>query len=277
VSRYQRIHIAREGGALRITLAYPPRRNAIGPLMIDELLDVLANAEADDSVRAIVITGEGPVFSSGGDFMQWNPSLPEGRPSERDLGVVAPSPPVESHVPARGDYGDLILALLRSTRPVIARVNGHAFGSGLGIVMASTFSVALPDAQFGTPEIHAGLFPMMILPLLERVVPTGRLYQMMLFGEKLEANEAAALGIVTRLAEPGELDECVSDWLARIESKSSMTVRLGMRAFAEQRLKVMEPALRTLRGAFAELLMTDDAREGLLAFLEKRQPFWTGR
>jgi enoyl-CoA hydratase/carnithine racemase len=268
--------VRRENGVEHIALAYPARRNAIGPLMIDELLDALSRVEQDDSVIAIVLTGEGKVFSAGGDFMQWNSSLPEPRPSERDLGVVAPSPPVQSHVPARGDYIDLISAMLHSTRPIIARVNGHALGSGLGLVLASTFAVTLPDAQFGTPEIHAGLFPTMILPLLQRVIPERRLMEVVLFGEKLDAKEATALRLVSHLAQPGELDSAVEEIITKIRHKSRQTVRLGLRAFAEQREMPLEQGLRAMRGQFGTLLMTNDAREGLLAFLEKRQPVWTG-
>src|SRR5262245_28987876 len=200
--RYQRIHVHRDQDIERITLAYPSRRNAIGPLMIDELLDALLRVEADETIRAVVITGEGKVFSAGGDFMQWNPSLPEPHHSERDLGIAAPSPPLQSYVPPRGDYADLIMALLRCSTPIIARVNGHALGSGLGIVMACTFSVTLPDAQFGTPEIQAGLFPMMIMPLLQRALTTRRIFELMLFGEKLDAKDAVAMGLVNRIADP---------------------------------------------------------------------------
>jgi enoyl-CoA hydratase/carnithine racemase len=276
-SRYQRIHVHRDQGVERISLAYPARRNAIGPLMIDELLDALARVEADDTVFAVVLTGEGKVLSAGGDFMQWNASMiPEPRGSERDLGVVAPSPPVQSQVPARGDYATLMNAMLRSTRPIICRVNGHALGSGLGLVMASTFAVALHDAQFGTPEVHAGLFPIMILPLLQRAIPSRRLYEMVLFGDKLDAKEALALQIISRIAEPGELDSTVDEILAKLRRQSRSTIRAGMRAMAEARDLGIEDALDRLRPHFANLLMTDDAREGLLAFVEKRQPVWTG-
>lgn len=277
VPRYQRIHVHRDHGVERISLAYPARRNAIGPLMIDELLDAFARVEMDDSVFAVVLTGEGKVFSAGGDFMQWNETIPEPRASERDLGVVAPSRPIQSYVPARGHYNDLILAMLRSTRPIIARVNGHALGSGLGLVLASTFAVTLPDAQFGTPEIHAGLFPMMILPLMQRTVPARRLAEMVLFGDKLDAKEAVSVGIVGQIALPGELESVTTEIITKLKSKSPHTLRLGMRALAAQRELALEPALDVMRVQFANLLLTDDAREGLAAFLEKREPVWSGR
>src|SRR5439155_15210359 len=128
--------VERQGAREKITLGYPKRRNAISPQMTNELLHALQNARTDDAVRIIVITGEGNVFSAGGDFMQ----MPMAGESRR------PADPALSN---KGDYADLLLALLRCDKPTIARVNGHALGSGLGIVAACTFSVALENAQFG--------------------------------------------------------------------------------------------------------------------------------
>ncbi len=264
--QYDRIRAVREDGRERITLANPKRRNALGPQMTNELLHALEDAQAADDVRVIIITGEGKVFCAGGDFAQMNTLAGES---------VRP-PPVGGALPVKGDYADLLLALLRCEKPVIARVNGHALGSGLGLVAACTFSVALMDAQFGTPEINAGLFPMMVMALLARVIPRRRLMEMMVLGEKIDASEAARIGLVGQTVEPGELDETVRSIEAHIITKSPLAVRLGLRAFARQEDMELERALPMLRERFAESLDTDDAREGLLAFLEKRVPSWTG-
>jgi enoyl-CoA hydratase/carnithine racemase len=159
----------------------------------------------------------------------------------------------------------------------VARVNGHAMGGGLGLVAASTFAVASTEARLGTPEIDVGLFPMMIMAVLAKHVPRRRLLEMMLFGEKLSAEEAARLGLVNRAVAPGELDAEVRRITDAVASKSPSTVRLGLRAFAAQDDMDLEAALPMLRGRLAECLATDDAREGLMAFLEKRTPKWTGK
>jgi enoyl-CoA hydratase/carnithine racemase len=253
---YERIKVERDGGVATIALSNPPRRNAIGPRMMNELLWALEDARAEDGVRSIVLTGEGKAFCAGGDF----------------TGATH-----DSELPHKGDFADLLLALYRSDKPVIARVNGDALGGGLGLVAACTFAVASTAARLGTPEIEVGLFPMMIMAVLARHVPRRRLTEMMLFGEKFGAEEAVRLGLVNRAVPPEGLDAAVKSICDAIASKSPTTVRLGLRAFAAQDDLELETALPMLRDRLSEVLATDDAREGLMAFLEKRTPTWTGR
>ena len=152
-------------------------------------------------------------------------------------------------------------------------MNGAAMGGGLGLVAASTFAVAQRDATLGTPEINVGLFPMMIMAVLARVVPRRKLLEMMLLGEKMTAEQARGIGLVNEVSDDASVDGLVE----KIVSKSPVTVKLGLRAFAEQDDLDLEKALPMLRGKLAECLATDDAREGLMAFLQKRSPQWTGK
>jgi enoyl-CoA hydratase/carnithine racemase len=256
---YARIKVARDGGVETITLNNPEKRNAIGPRMTNELLWALEDARAAADVRSIVLTGAGKAFCAGGDF------------SEMTSGAA------ESKLAHKGDYADLLLALAKTDKPVIARVNGVAMGGGLGIVAASTFAVASTDVKLGTPEIDVGLFPMMIMAVLARFVPRRRLLQMMLLGEKFDAAEALRLGLLNEVVEPAALDAAVKKLTDAIATKSPITVRLGLRAFAAQDDLAVEQALPLLRDRLAECLSTDDAREGLMAFLQKRAPQWTGK
>jgi enoyl-CoA hydratase/carnithine racemase len=256
---YGKIKVARTEGVETITLDYPERRNAIGPRMSNELLWALEDAREAADVRAIVLTGEGKAFCAGGDF------------AEMAAGAG------ESTLAHKGDYSDLLLSLAKSDKPVVARVNGHAMGGGLGLVAACTFAVASTEAKLGTPEIDVGLFPMMIMAVLARHVPRRRLVEMMLLGEKFDADEAARLGLVNRAVAPADLDAEVKKITDAVASKSPITVRLGLRAFAAQDDLDLETALPLLRGRLAACLATDDAREGLTAFLEKRAPQWTGK
>jgi enoyl-CoA hydratase/carnithine racemase len=257
---WAKIRVTDLGNVRAITLFNPERRNAIGPRMINELLYAIADAHDDEDIRSIVITGEGTIFCAGGDFAQMTGGANEG-----------------PELPHKGDYADLLLAMVRSEKPIIARVNGHAMGGGLGLVAASTFAIADNNSKLGTPEVDVGLFPMMIMAVLSRLVPRRALLDMMVLGKKLTATEAHALGIVNEVAAAAELDVVVKRTTDMIASKSPITIALGLRAFAEQDDMDLATALPMLRTKLAECLGTEDAREGLMAFMEKRPPVWKGR
>jgi len=257
--RYGMIAVAHADGLATIELNNPARRNAIGPRMINELLYALEDAVGDDAVRSIVITGKGKAFCAGGDFAQMT-----GGADEAEL-------------PPKGDYADLLLAMVRSPKPIVARVNGHAMGGGLGLVAASHFAIGQLGAKLGTPEINVGLYPMMIMAVLRRVMSHRRLTEMMLLGQRLDAEEAATEGLLNRAVPAEQLDETVAAITDEVASKSPMAVKLGLEAQAAQADLDLEAALPLLRDRLAACLATDDAREGLMAFLEKREPRWTGK
>ncbi len=258
---YAKIRVADESdGVRRVTLNNPERRNAIGPQMVNELLYALDDAHADEDIRTVVLTGEGKAFCAGGDFAQMSGNAGDG-----------------PALPYKGDYADLLLAMTRTEKPIVARVNGPAMGGGLGLVAASTFAIADREATLGTPEINVGLFPMMIMAVLARVVPRRKLLEMMLLGKKMSGDEALAIGLLTRAVAAADLDAAVAEITGEIAKKSPLTVGLGLRAFAAQDDLDLEEALPLLRDRLAECLGTEDAREGLMAFLEKRAPLWKGR
>ncbi|MEO7109674.1 MAG: enoyl-CoA hydratase-related protein, partial [Polyangiaceae bacterium] len=200
----------------------------------------------------------GKSFCAGGDFQQMTAGGGEVK------------------LEFKGDYADLLLAMVRSEKPIICKVHGHAMGGGLGLVAASTFAIAAEDAQLGTPEVNVGLFPMMIMAVLARQVPRRALLEMMLTGTKLSAREAKDLGILNRVERPDEIESATQQIAANLAEKSPKTLALGLRAFNAQDDVDLEKALPMLRDKLGEVLATNDAREGLMAFLEKRKPVWTG-
>ncbi len=255
---YETIRVALDEHVLTITLAVPERKNALSPTMVNELLYALDDARDDPEVRVVVLTGEGNVFCAGGDLKQMQ--------GDSDGPKLEP----------RGDYADLLQRFPQLGRPTIARLNGHAYGGGLGLVASCDFAVAEPHVKIGTPEIHRGLFPMMIMAVLSRVVPRRELLSLMLLGERAEAAEAKRIGILSHVADPGELDATVAEISEALASRSPTAMRMGLLAFHEQSDLSLEEALPFLKQQLFALLGTEDAREGLRAFFEKRKPRWTG-
>lgn len=256
---YKVIQAAKLGSHAVLTLHNPGRKNAIGPRMMNELLYAIEDANADEQVRSIVLTGAGDAFCAGGDFAE----IASGAGEEELL--------------RKGDFVDLLMAIVKSPKPFIARVNGVAMGGGIGLVAACHFAIAHENVKLATPEINVGLFPMMIMAVLTRVVPRRKLTEMMLLGDKMTAAEAKDAGILNQVVPESELDAAVNTLADKIASKSPLTLRLGLEAYAAQDEMDLAAALPMLRDRLGQVLGTEDAREGLMAFMEKRKPVWKGR
>jgi enoyl-CoA hydratase/carnithine racemase len=256
---YKTLLVSIDAGVATVTMNRPDRRNAIGVQMTNELLYALEDAAADDAVRCTVLTGAGTAFCAGADLVQLT-----GDADTLDL-------------PHRGGYDDLLRTMIRTAKPIIARVNGHALGGGLGLVAASTLAIGSTEAKLGAPEVRLGLFPFMIYAALERVMPRRRAFELLLCGERFSAEEAAEMGLLNRAVPPSEVDAAVKALTDSLRAASPSALRLGMRAMHEVDGLSLEDKLPLLAQRLMECLTTDDAREGISAFLEKRAPRWTER
>lgn len=240
-----------------ITINRAERRNALsGPLCV-ALREALERAGGDREVLAVVLTGAGDqAFCAGADLMAAGGESP-------------------AHFARL--YEDLLRTFPRVGKPVVARVNGHALGGGLGLVLACDMAVAAETATLGTPEVRVGLFPMMVMSLLFRHVGRKRGLELIFTGERVPAAEARTMGILNHVVAPAELDAATATLLGRITEMSPSAIRLGRAAFYHVQDLPFGEALTHLRGQFEVNLTTEDAAEGITAFLQKRPPKWTGR
>lgn len=255
---YRAIRADVDGPVATLVMNRPERKNPLGPEMVNELIWALDDARDDDSIRVVVLTGAGTVFSAGADLKQMAGG--EG-----------------SSLEPRGDYVDLLLRFTTLGKPTVAKVNGAAMGGALGLIASCDFALAAASAKFGTPEIKRGLFPMMIMAVLRRVVSKRRLMELMLTGEPLTADEAARIELVSRAVADDHLDAEVKLLADKLAAQSPTAMRMGLAAWHAQADRDLASALPYLRDQLFALLATEDAREGLAAFLEKRPPVWTGR
>ena len=256
------VTMGRDGAVFRIVIDRESRRNALNETVARAIAAGLDAAEADPAVRAVVLTGAGErAFCAGGDLQP----AADGTPFTIDA----------------ADPRHYVAALLRRMDacrlPLIARVNGHALAGGFGLVCACDLVVARADALLGVTEVKVGLFPMMILPYLLRVLPYRAMMEMCITGEPLTATHAVAAGIVNHAVLADELDAKI-DWLVdRIVAGSPTGIRLGKQALSKIREMSTDGALEYAQFMLANMARTDDAREGFAAFREKRVPAWTGR
>ncbi len=243
-----------------ITIDDPERRNPLSAETMGALRAAVDDAAADPAVRVIVITGAGDrAFSAGGDLAG---------------GFV--DQPIALH-DARGAFAELLRALRRAGKPTVARVNGHALAGGFGLAAACDIVIAVPRATFGTPEVDVGLWPMMITAVLQRCMPARAALELMMTGRRIDAEEARSLGVVSRVVPAEQLDAAVDETVAALAAKSPAVLRLGRDTFYATQDMDFDTALAHLQNGLTAVALTDDAAEGVAAFLEKRPPRWTGR
>jgi enoyl-CoA hydratase/carnithine racemase len=262
------------GHVARLTINRPEARNALSQDVMEGLLAALDRAAADPEVRVLVLTGAGEkAFCAGGDLggRGFKPDDPAGQALRAMQKGFA-----ERHRDRRS-FADLFRRINGLGKPVIARVRGHCLAGGFGLALGCDLVVASDDSSFGTPEVRRGLMPMMIMATIFRNVGRKKGMELLLTGERISAAEAERLGLINYAVPAAQLDAKVDELAARVASMSPAVVRLGRDAFYAMADMAFDAALEYLQAMLTVNLGTDDAAEGVRAFLEKRDPVWKGR
>ena len=247
-----------DGRTAWITINREAKRNSISAEVVDLFFEYLDQAEKNPEIRAVCITGAGDkAFCSGAD-----------------LGNMAAGE--EGKSPA-SNYANLMKRVASFPKPTVARVNGYCLAGGTGFMLACDIVIAKEDAKFGTPEVNVGIWPMMIGALIFRNAMKKKAMEMVLLGQRLSAKEAEEMGMVTRVVPNDKLDEEINRILGILAEKSPMGMRMGKEAFYAMDTMDFEDALDYLSGKLTEIAATEDAKEGLTAFLEKRKPEFKGK
>jgi len=251
-----------ERGVRTIAIDRAARRNALDRATLDELERAVEAAASDAGVRVIVLRGAGvKAFSAGADLEELlaHQTIDDRR---RHFDGVA----------------RVIAALHRAPQPVIARVQGFALAGGCGLAVAADFTIAGESAVFGLPEIGIGLLPMVVsAPILRATGSRKAVLDLVLTGRRVDAQEARALGLVTRVVPDARIDEEVAALTGQLAALSPAALRLGKEAIYTMSEMEYGAALRYLREMIVLTAMTEDAKEGIRAFFEKRKPEWSGR
>ena len=244
-------------GIAVLTLNNPRRRNALSFAMMDEMLGHLDSAGKDSGVRVVVIRAEGPVFSSGHDLRE----LSEGD--------------IEDQTILFARCTELMEAVRLLPKPVIAQVQGLATAAGCQLVATCDLAVASEDAGFATPGVDIGLFCTTPAVAVGRAVPLKKTMEMLLTGQPISAEEALKSGLVNRVVPAERLEEETMALAAKVASAPMSTVSIGKSAFYRQMAMDRPQAYELAQRVMVENLQTADAKEGIGAFLEKREPRWS--
>jgi methylglutaconyl-CoA hydratase len=250
----------RADGSAWITLDRPEVHNAFDDRLIAELTDALSVLAAEDAVHAVVLTGSGRSFSAGADLNWMRRTSTYGE--------------AENLSDARA-LARLMATLHELPKPTIARVNGAALGGGTGLVACCDIAVASADARFGTTEVRLGLIPAVIGPYVVAAIGIRQARRLMLTGERIAAAEAARIGLIHEVVPPERLDDAVAALLDDLLKGGPGALAAVKRLLRDLAGRPIDAGLvdDTAR-AIAALRATAEAREGVAAFLDKRQPVW---
>lgn len=243
-------------GIAVLTLNHPEKRNALSRAMLEALQERLTEISGDDEVQVVILNANGTVFSAGHDLRE-----------------------LVGH--DEGDYNSLfalcvdVMEAIRMLRqPVIAQVQGVATAAGCQLVASCDLAVASENATFATPGVKIGLFCTTPAVALSRAISPKKAMEMLLTGSPVDAREAERLGLVNAVVPSGELATHTMALARQIAAASSTTLALGKQAYYEQLPLDYPAAYEVARQAMVENALTDDAQEGMKAFLEKRSPNW---
>lgn len=262
------LRLREERGVLEVLLDRPERKNALSLQMVDELFMVFTSVIAQTALRAIVLRGAAHTFCAGADVKD----MQARGPSDADALERKRSIARENR-----RLGDLLLAVEAAAQPVVAVVEGAVLGGGIGLVCASDVALASRDARFGLPETGLGLVPAQIAPFVVQRIGFTHARRLMLTGARLAAPDAYRLGLVHEVFDD---TTALEDGLGRVLSEirrcapgaNARTKRLLFSALGRETNGILDLAAQV----FAEASIGDEAREGTLAFLEKRPPSWNG-
>ena len=250
-----------DDGVTTLTLNRPKARNALSVALMAALQGELDAVAADETVKVVILAAAGPAFCAG-----------------HDLKEVRANPGRAAYEALFQQCSNLMLAITRLPKPVIARVHGMATAAGCQLVATCDLAVAVEGARFATPGVNIGLFCSTPMVALSRNVGRKQAMEMLLTGRPIDAFEARAAGLInTVVADEAALDEAVSALAGTVAGKSPLTLAIGKEAFYRQLEMPLADAYAYASDVMTTNMMARDAEEGIDAFLEKRAPRWTGQ
>ena len=248
---------------LRITLNNPSAQNTLSLEMIRQLTTVFTNANTNSNIKVIILASSGNVFCAGHNLKEIN-----NHRSDSDNGLAFFTNLINN-------CSELMLKILYNSKPVIAEVNGFATAAGCQLVSSCDLAYASSISQFATPGVNIGLFCSTPMVALSRVVKSKHSMEMLLTGDFIDADKAKNIGLINNYFSEGSLVNETKEIALKIANKSFQTVKIGKKAFYNQAEMKTVDAYKYASEIMIENMMNQDSKEGISAFLEKRDPNWS--
>ena len=245
-----------------IILNDPKKQNTLSEEMMNELQIALKNGETNKKINVILISSTGKVFSAGHNLKDLN-----SKRGKKDKGK-------EYYKRIFKLCSELMININNCTKPIIAIVDGIATAAGCQLISSCDLAYSSNRSQYATPGVNIGLFCSTPMVALSRNVAKKHAMEMLLTGDLINAEKAKSIGLINDIFEPEKLNNKVIEIASKIASKSKTTIKIGKKAFYEQKEMSLEDAYNYTSKIMAENMLHQDSEEGISAFLEKRIPNW---
>jgi methylglutaconyl-CoA hydratase len=256
---YKTLELQKKDGTVTVSLNRPDVHNAMNELLMTELTACFQKLSKDKTVRIIILTGKGKSFCAGAD-LKWMKSMVDFSKEEniRDSRLLL----------------DLFEAIYHCPKPVIGRINGHAFGGGLGLIAVCDITIAPPDLKFAFSEVNLGIIPSVISTFVLRRIGPASMRRLFLTGERFDSLYAQTIGLIDYVVPEEDIDQKIEEYVDILHAS-------GPKAMAEVKTLIHHAQTMELENykkvtveKIAELRISEEGQEGINAFLEKRKPKW---
>lgn len=254
------LDIKQENKVFTVTLNRPEKKNALHPVMMNELAFAFNHAHHNQNIWAVVLKANGDVFCAGADLKAF-------------MGLVEKT---DSTIPQPNSTILLSEVFRQLHKPCLAQVEGDVYAGGLMLICGCTHVIASQSITLSLPEVKRGLFPYQVMANLLELMPARKVIDWCLMGNELSAQEAYDLGLITHLTQPNDTDKKLGRILKKLLANSPTAIRMGLEAFSQLKGEKTQAEHQYLMNMLMRTIQTKDAKEGLAAFKQKRSPVWSG-
>ena len=247
---------------LKITLNNPSAQNTLSLEIINNLKQIILNADNNNEIKVIIIASNGKIFSAGHNLKEINTHR-----KDKDKGLDFFTTLINS-------CSDLMLSIIHNSKPVVAEVNGVATAAGCQLVASCDLAYASDSSKFATPGVNIGLFCSTPMVALSRIVKNKHAMEMLLTGDFIDADKAKSIGLINNSFNEEELFNEINLIANKLSKKSTLTLKIGKKAFYNQSEMKITDAYKYASEVMIKNMMEKDSEEGIRAFIEKRKPNW---